>query len=1305
MKYKFFPLLYFALFVFATASLHAQTADVSAGCIPLVVQFEAPSDASSFFWDFQDGTAPSELENPRHTFNEAGTFEVAFSTSSTGDVVGTITIQVFERPVIDVAIDPVIGCAPADITLTNVAEVPAGMTVNYSWDFQDFEDQSGQSITLENVPAGTYSYSLILTPNFSNCNSSQEFIDAIQVVDKPQASFSVAPQSLFCTGPATVSLTNESTGDNLSYFWDFGNGTTSTEANPAPITYELDGDYMISLTVVNGNECTDNFTRIVTIGNPTADFSVSDTVCVATETTLENTSSGGSYAWTITGPSNFSSTAVSPVFDFPLEGAYTITLDVTEPTGTCNQSITKTVFAQNIDATFTAEPTYGCVEPFTVAFTPLNPAEGATYEWDFGDDSTSTEVSPSHDFNADNESPFHFNGEFFFTTTLKVSTNAGCMDEFQVVDTLDIPLARFMPDTIAGCAPLEVEFSDSSFSTTPIVNWEYFYGDGNAASFDNNDPHTYTYNEPGEFDVQLVITNELDCPDTSFVIRVEVGERITPDFTTDKTSVCQGELIQFTDITNNPNIDEWHYYTDDDRSSHCFQEANPLIPFETETGLFEVNMVVGYNGCLDSIVRADFIEVLGPIAHIEYSIECETPNTVQFSSISNDATTVTWDFGDGQTATDVTLPHDYESTGDYMVFLTAENPSTGCAPSLDSAMIQIRNIQADGPVDFDQCRSQPLMLNSENSTDVDTSCFRGYTWFFNHPSVRPVTTNMPTVDDVSYPDTGSYRVDLVVEDVNGCTDTASYPIFVHEAMVSFELDRDRVCPGLPVNITNVTATTTAQSIESYMWDFGDNVGMSEEENPGSYTYNADVTGNQVTISVSIEDDAGCPGSAEQTIELYRITSAINGNNNVCVGETVNLQAINSQNLDLSYTWDLGNGEEAMGQEVSTIYDEGAIFTVNLRMVEAGTGCVGLANTMVEVQDFPIADFEIPSPLCAPSAVTFTNTSLGLVETAEWTFDIGGQTTISNEINPTRNFLTDGQGLVSLVVATSNGCESDISKTITVEPLPQGDFNIDNAALCAGDVLSVNLINPSNVESFSWAFEDMPFGDNQDMATFSTPSETNNPNARVELLLEGRGGCRDVITRTVSVTSPQPSFSTSIDPCFFSVTATNTTLSPLASVIWDSGENMTSSNLDSATFVYTAEGTFTISLTATDASGCTNTVTQTVNLVRNTITDGIIPNAFTPETTGSGTGLNDIFRVKNVDESTGLCSPVRQVLNFAVYNRWGTEVYSATNIPIEEGWDGRFKNRIQPAGVYVYAIEVEYEDNTTELFKGDVTLIR
>jgi len=88
----------------------------------------------------------------------------------------------------------------------------------------------------------------------------------------------------------------------------------------------------------------------------------------------------------------------------------------------------------------------------------------------------------------------------------------------------------------------------------------------------------------------------------------------------------------------------------------------------------------------------------------------------------------------------------------------------------------------------------------------------------------------------------------------------------------------------------------------------------------------------------------------------------------------------------------------------------------------------------------------------------------------------------------------------------------------------------------------------------------------------------------------------------------------------------------------------------------------------------------------------MPNAFTP----NGDGVNDLFRIP--------ASVPVNILRFSVYNRTGIMVFTTANR--SEGWDGRWNNKPQPAGTYVWFVQYkELRTGKTLTSKGTVGLIR
>ncbi len=120
-----------------------------------------------------------------------------------------------------------------------------------------------------------------------------------------------------------------------------------------------------------------------------------------------------------------------------------------------------------------------------------------------------------------------------------------------------------------------------------------------------------------------------------------------------------------------------------------------------------------------------------------------------------------------------------------------------------------------------------------------------------------------------------------------------------------------------------------------------------------------------------------------------------------------------------------------------------------------------------------------------------------------------------------------------------------------------------------------------------------------------------------------------------------------------------------------------------------------SVTAVDENGCraTDRITVFVNRKR----DVFIPNVFSP----NGDGQNDKFMIFGGDEAL-------EIKSFYIFNRWGEPMFEVFGFPPNDptyGWDGTHRGELMNGGVYVYIAEIEFIDGVTEVFKGDVLLMR
>lgn len=94
----------------------------------------------------------------------------------------------------------------------------------------------------------------------------------------------------------------------------------------------------------------------------------------------------------------------------------------------------------------------------------------------------------------------------------------------------------------------------------------------------------------------------------------------------------------------------------------------------------------------------------------------------------------------------------------------------------------------------------------------------------------------------------------------------------------------------------------------------------------------------------------------------------------------------------------------------------------------------------------------------------------------------------------------------------------------------------------------------------------------------------------------------------------------------------------------------------------------------------------------------IPNAFSPNADGE----NDFFQIF---ADTDI---VRQVKQYAIYDRWGNQIYLATDFDMNSSgnwWDGRFKGEILDQGSYVFTMEIEFRNRDIKTYQGDVMIIR
>lgn len=300
----------------------------------------------------------------------------------------TISFNVLGRPSAAFEDSVHFGC----VTDTLVVSHPGGNGINsWQWTFSDGTILTGPSVFHEfPVSTVTASVQLIVTNGICSDTLSRSYT----LNNAFAAGFNISADTL-CRSKE-LSFTNTSTGNNLTYNWNFGDGNTFSGQTPPPHSYTNPGNYTITLTVNNDHACMDDSIKIVNVTDTpvvrftglNSQYCTGETVTLATDITGANT---GNYTWN--NGNNITSSNQSPVnYTYSTEGNYTITLTATDRfCGDFNFSRSTEIYKVPV---FTlGEDITLC--PGMTTQVGVEPTTGYTYLWNTGATSSKITTAPA----------------------------------------------------------------------------------------------------------------------------------------------------------------------------------------------------------------------------------------------------------------------------------------------------------------------------------------------------------------------------------------------------------------------------------------------------------------------------------------------------------------------------------------------------------------------------------------------------------------------------------------------------------------------------------------------------------------------------------------------------------------------------------------------------------------------------------------------------------------------------------------------------------------------------------------------
>ena len=1145
------------------------SASVQEGCAPLVVNFSPQaSGAVSWAWRLGNGNT-SNLQFPGLVYTEAGTYTieliVVYDNGIRDTVVKQDFIEVFANPEANIGVGQTQICVGETLSFRNETTLGSAPLSSIVWDFGNGATSTDPNPNFTFTTPGIFDISL----NVEDENGCSDFIVESQLViveDAPDAGFDfVATPS--CDPPIEVQFT--SVEPNVNHFWDFGDGTTSTEANPLHSFGTLEVFEVVHIVSVVGG-CSDtarvfqSFTGATQV--PVITTSASQ-VCAGTE--IQFGVDGGpnaQYEWDF-GDGNTQNGLQQPLHAFANAGTYSVTVQVGIP-GTCPVlSRTEIEVLEGPQALFTTLDTAACEPPYTANFT--NNSTGATrWEWTFGDGDVSNEENPPHTFTDFGQ----------YQVQLVVENNLGCRDTLireNLVEILQAE-AQMIASPTEGCAPLDVNFSDMSRTAAAVVSWEWDLGNGNMSS---NARPSQTFTQRGIYGVGLVIEDAAGCRDTvredEFVF---VGDKPQASFQADRTRACLDQTINFQNTSQSTSgifTCLWDF-GDGNTSTSCA----PMHAY-LDTGFFNVTLIVSDQGCKDSLTQQDFIYAQPPkaIFSADPPNACAFPVTITFTDESLGADEWFWDFGDGTFSTEQNPIHTYTDSGSYEITLTVRNRETGCE-HLTQRELGVQPVTAQFVGDnLEGCI--PLISPFKNESIGATQFY----WDFGDGLV---STEENPIHRYTLP--GIHDVKLIASNRLGCIDSLIIPQManVRGARVVFDGTPKDGCAPMPVIFTPEILSQTTP-IASYEWDFGDG-GTGNEEEP-LHVYD---TAGSYTVTLITTDVEGCEFTYTRTNFInptfpdpsFIIESPFN-----CTDNPMRFTNT-SAGEGLSYLWEFGDGNTSTLTNPSHVYQNLGNYTVSLTVTDInGCDTTVRRDNLVTIQPLGVSFIaDTTEAGCPPLLVNFTPvTNVQDITAWNWNFGDGatGDQTFASHL-----YTRPGLFNVSLEITTSSGCKDTalIPNFIKLDG-PSGSFEFDPKEICQGEQVNFQAITSEAIR-FQWDMGDGALIDGERVTYTYQDSGSFFP----ILLLEDKDGCKVAIPSLEELIVhplPRPNFVTDLEVVCGVGAVTFVDQSSSSEVInqwqWDLGDG-TGSTLQNPVHSYAQLGSYDVELVVATEFGCTDSIT-------------------------------------------------------------------------------------------------------------------
>ena len=1079
------------------------------------------------------------------------------------------------QPIANFTASQLSGCSPMVVNFQNTSTgITAGTTYNWTLGNGNFStnfNASGTYVSTSTTSATTYTVTLTVT-NPNGQTSTKQL--TLTVYASPTASFT-ATDTLSC--PPLSATFNSSVTWNApgsgSYLWDFGNGSSSTQANPS-YTFYTPGFYTVTMVAVNSAGCTtlvqrNNYIHVWPQPNPAFTASPNSICNPPATTTFTNTSTGtGPYtaSWEFGDGGNGTGNSVTHTYN--ATGNYNIQLIVIDAHG-CMDTLNQPGYISvgNLSADFNAPPT-ACAGTF-IQFTSTTTPTPNNCIWDFGDN-----TSPVGGLITN-----HMYTTAGTYNVRMVAFKGGCTDT--VVKQITInpkPVVDFVATNTAPCpAPVTIPFVNN---TTGATSYHWEFGDG---SFSGAASPSNTYNANGVYDVLLIATSAFGCVDSlrkpAYIKVYPLDLAILPD----NTGGCIPATIHFAPAVTYVNpvsqvTSQYPYpvtsYTWNFGDGYTSTLDSPSHIY-TAYGTYTVSLVITTsNGCTQTAYTT--IQAgTPPTANFWANplVACVGSPVYFFDSSSSNVTSWHWDFGDGNSSNTSNPTYYYPYPGTYSVKLTVYN--NGCKDTMVKTNYIHVNFPKSLPVYTYSCDT-PTLVHFQNTS----LGYNRWKWYFGDG-----TTSNVLHPSHNFPSLGLWEATLVVwNDTTGCMDSVSTTVDLLQLSLDATTPDTAVCKESTLTFT---AHVTGGQANQYNWVID---GLNFIDTTETIDYTFYVTGYH-TIKLITKDTHNCWDTL--TKNNYVLVSwpyvnfgatPTNGCAPVNVQFTDSTPIITGTSITTRH-WDFddGNSGNATSANTSHLYPQAGTYDIKL-IVTDNIGCTDSLTKWgyIKVKD-PVANFSAtPTTSCPGTPILFLNNSLGSPLNYLWDF---GDGTTSTAVTPTHMYSMVGTFTVRLIVTDPTvGCSDTMTRVnyINITSKPQAAFTVSDTFKICPPLPVVFTNSTVGAQTYLWQF-----GDNSTSSIVNPSHVYNSGIFDIKLIATNQYGCKDTAYGRVRVLGYAGLISyTPLTGCA-PLTVQFTALEPnIPGYIFDFADGTTFPTTGTtATHTYTHAGPYVPILVMTDNAGC------------------------------------------------------------------------------------------------------------------------